>query len=126
MQKPEKPECEARLRGKTLPWGAVKDGKPCGRGGGASIQRDGVWYCKTHDPARVAEREAKRDSEYNARLQAEMNEEKRAKRIQAAKEKVIEMAVAYFLNGPKEWGHAVGTARKQLRAAVHELEEARK
>lgn len=35
---------------------------PCSKN--AKVERDGKWYCGTHDPVKVAERKAKRDAVY--------------------------------------------------------------
>lgn len=35
------------------------------------VQRNGKWYCGTHDPVRCAERQAKRDEEGARSLKAE-------------------------------------------------------
>ena len=34
----------------------------------ATVERDGVWYCKTHDPELVKEREAKLNAKWDKRL----------------------------------------------------------
>ena len=45
--------------------------KPCGRT--ATVERNGKWYCKMHDPVRIREREDARREENNAQWKAEDN-----------------------------------------------------
>ncbi|MBE6441400.1 MAG: hypothetical protein E7022_03575 [Desulfovibrio desulfuricans] len=50
----------------------------CGRT--ASVERNGKWYCKIHDPVRRSEMKAKREAEWNARWA----EEQARARVRAA------------------------------------------
>lgn len=79
----DKPRCCASV------WSGFMD-TACGRK--ASVCRNGVWYCGSHDPVKVAERRAKRD--------AKMAEERKARDAAfeaARKEKAYRDACVAFV-----------------------------
>ena len=41
---------------------------PCGKN--AKVERDNKWYCGTHDPVAVRERQVKRNTEWRTKLDA--------------------------------------------------------
>jgi uncharacterized Zn finger protein (UPF0148 family) len=69
----EKHQCEGLLR--TDSWTGRR--QRCERRG--TVERDGKLYCGTHDPVRIAERQAKRDAARDAE-----RAERRARRARAA------------------------------------------
>ena len=54
--------------GTVLPAGAYRT-HPCHNG--AKIQRDGKWYCGTHDPVAIKEKRDKKNAEHNAKWEAD-------------------------------------------------------
>ena len=55
---------------------------PCVKKG--KVQRDGKWYCGTHDPDKVAAREAERQAKWDAELKAD-EAKRKAERIRDAR-----------------------------------------
>ena len=77
------------------------------------VERDGMWYCGIHDPARLE----KRDAEYRARIAADNEARGRAVLIAQLKESVVETAKAWG-NCPSAGNSiALAEAVKALRKA---------
>ncbi len=71
-----KPRCSATVYG-----GGFRS-PPCSNPG--KVERDGKWYCGTHDPVRVEKKRKERDKQWNAEWdkKAARQEENRAKRTE--------------------------------------------
>ena len=106
-------------------------GKRCGKT--AKVERDGEWYCGTHDPVRVEERNAARRAAAQARWNAEQAAH-RAKLAAAAEQKrragcfdellsALEWALSNIDREPYEWVDE-GNANAH-RAAIAALAKAR-
>ncbi len=61
----------------------------------ASVERDGKWYCKRHDPVEVKRQTDERHARWHAKWDAQDRERERQKEIQEAKDRVIREAKTF-------------------------------
>lgn len=57
---------------------------------GATIEREGKWYCKTHDPVRVAQRHKNLNDEIDAKIEALHERDAREERQNSAHLEAVE------------------------------------
>ena len=108
--------CEDVWRG-TTGWRPKKE--PCGCK--ASVERDGKWYCKRHDPVAIAEKQAEKQRVANAVWDAR---EKRRRLEQSAPDILSALKAAV---GPLELYHAYGWPDRdgviaKVKAAIRKAE----
>lgn len=104
----EKTKCQARVWSGFQMYDCSKKSK---------VERDGKWYCGTHDPVRVKEKKDARSAKWDADMAADRAARVKRENLAAAERKVIVAAEA-------DYDGLQGSGR-DLRVAIQDLRRVR-